>query len=111
MAIAGTKSALVGALDDNMRGSLVSYNFPSTDTLKGCNINLLKDGIYCFTNNSNIYSITKEGSQPVTTTDTEPFTKHIASVFTYGKANLYVFEDNISAAGNTTLVTRYRNTL
>jgi hypothetical protein len=111
MSIAGTKSALIGTLDDTMRGSLISYNFPSTDMLKWCNINLLKDGIYCFTNNSNIYSINKEWSQPVTTTDTEPFTKNIAGVFTYGKANLYVFEDNISAAGNTTLVTRYRNTL
>ncbi len=111
MIIAWTKSALIGTLDDNMRGTLVDYNFPSTDVLKWCNLNLLKDGIYCFTNNSSIYSITKEGSQPVTTTDTEPFTKHIASVVTYGKANLYVFEDNVSAAGNTTLVTRYRNTL
>jgi hypothetical protein len=47
----------------------------------------------------------------VTTTDTEPFSKNIGGVFTYGKANLYVFENNVSAAGNTTLVTRYRNTL
>ena len=111
MAVVGTKSALVGALDDNRRWSLIDYNFPSTATLKGCNINLLKDGIYCYTNNANIYSITKEWSQPVTTTDTEPFTKNIAGIATYGKANLYVFEDNISAAWNTTLVTRYRNTL
>ena len=111
MIVAGTKSALVGALDDNMRGSLIDYNFPSTDTWKWCNLNLLKDGLYCFTNNSNIYSINKEWAQPVTTTDTEPFTKNIAGVVTYGKANLYVFENNVSAAGNTTLVTRYRNTL
>jgi len=111
MIVEGSKSALVGALDDNMRGSLITYNLPSTDTMKGCNLNLLKDGLYCFTNNSNIYSINKEWAQPVTTTDTEPFSKNIASVVTYGKANLYVFENNVSAAGNTTLVTRYRNTL
>lgn len=111
MIVAWTKSALVGALDDNMRWSLIDYNFPATDILKGCNLNLLKDGLYCFTNNSSIYSINKEWSQPVTTTDTEPFTKNIAGVMTYGKANLYVFENNVSAAGNTTLVTRYRNTL
>jgi hypothetical protein len=35
----------------------------------------------------------------------------MAGVVTYGKANLYVFENSVSAAGNTTLVTRYRNTL
>ncbi|MCX6824706.1 MAG: hypothetical protein NTY80_00640 [candidate division SR1 bacterium] len=111
MIVAGAKSALVGALDDNMRGSLVDYNLTSTDVMKGCNFNLLKDGLYCFTNNANIYSINKEGAQPLTTTDTEPFTKNIAGVVTYGKNNLYVFENNISNAGNTTLVTRYRNTL
>ncbi|GEM_PF-3609921 len=60
MIVEGSKSALVGALDDNMRGSLITYNLPSTDTMKGCNLNLLKDGLYCFTNNSNIYSINKE---------------------------------------------------
>ena len=111
MMIAGTKSALVGALDDTMRWSLIAYNFPATDLLKWCGLNLLKDGLYCFTNNSAIYSVNKEWSQPVTTTDTEPFTKNIAGLMTYGKANLYVFENTISAAGNTTLVTRYRNTL
>ncbi len=111
MIIAGDKSALVGALDDNMRGSLIDYNFTSSDMLKGCNFNLLRNGLYCFTTNANIFSITKEWSQPVTTTDTEPFSKNIAWIIPYGKANLYVFEGNISAAGNTTLVTRYRNTL
>ncbi len=109
--VAWTKSALIGALDDNMRGSLISYNFPSTDLLKWCNLNLLKNGLYCYTNNSAMYAVTKEWSQPVTTTDAEPFSKHIAGVVTYGKANMYVFEDNISSVGNTTLVTRYRNTL
>ncbi len=111
MIVAGTKSALVGALDDTMRWSLVSYNLPATDTLKSCSLNLLKDGIYCSTNSSTLYSINKEWTQPVTTTDTEPFSKNIAGVVTYGKANLYVFENAVSSVGNTTLVTRYRNTL
>lgn len=111
MIVAWTKSALIGALDDTMRGSLIDYNFPSNDTLKWCNLNLLNDGLYCFTTNSAIYSINKEWSQPVTTTNNEPFTKNISAVATYGKSNLYVFENNVSAVGNTTLVTRYRNTL
>ncbi len=111
MIVAGSKSALVGALDDNMRWSLIDYNLPSSDTMKWCSLSLLKDGLYCFTNNASIYSINKEWAQPVTTTDTEPFSKNIAGVMTYGKANLYVFENNVSSAGNTTLVTRYRNTL
>lgn len=111
MIVAGTKSALVGSLDDNMRGSLIDYNLPTAESVKWCNLNLLKDGLYCFTDKSNIYSINKEGVQPVTTTDAEPFSPNIAGLVTYGKANFYVFENNVSAAGNTTFVTRYRNTL
>ena len=34
MIVAGSKSALVGSLDDNMRGSLVDYNLAPNDTLK-----------------------------------------------------------------------------
>lgn len=109
--IAWVKSALIGAFDDTMRGSIVDYNFPSSDLLKWCGLNLLNDGLYCFTNNSALYAVTKEWSQPVTTTDEEPFTKNISAVATYWKSNLYVFEDTVSAVGNTTLVTRYRNTL
>ena len=60
MIVAGSNASLVGALDDNMRGSLIDYNLPSNDTIKGCNLNLLKDGLYCFTNNSSIYAINKE---------------------------------------------------
>lgn len=112
MIVAGTKASLVGALDDTIRGSLITYNFPSsTDVIQWCNLNLLKDWLYCFTNSAMIYSINKEWAQPVTTTDTQPFSKNIAGIVTYGKANLYVFENNVSSVGNTTLVTRYRNTL
>ena len=34
MLIAGTKSALVGAMDDNLRGVVVDYTFPDGETLK-----------------------------------------------------------------------------
>jgi len=34
MIVAGTNSALIGALDDNMRGSLIDYNLPSNDAIK-----------------------------------------------------------------------------
>jgi len=34
MIVEGNKAALVGALDDNMRGALIDYNLPSTDMMK-----------------------------------------------------------------------------
>ncbi len=111
MIIAWTKAALLGALDDNIRWTLVDYNTTAGDTVKWCSLNLLKDGLYCYTNTANILSVNKAWVQPVTDTDTEPFSKNIGGIITYGKANFYVFENSVSSAGNTTLVTRYRNTL
>lgn len=71
----------------------------------------MKDGIYCYTPKGTIVSVTKAGSQTVTNGDGESFSKRIGGIATYGKANMYIFETTVSAAGNTTLVTRYRNTL
>ncbi|MEI7562573.1 MAG: hypothetical protein WCJ39_02410 [bacterium] len=55
--------------------------------------------------------VNKAGSQTVTNGDGDGFSKHIGGIASYGKANLYVFESNLNQIGNTTLATRYRNTL
>lgn len=111
MIIEGASSALVGAMDDNLRGVMIDYTLPDGESIKWCSANLLKDGIYCFTPKGTIISVTKAGSQMVTNGDGENFSKHIGGIATYGKANMYIFESTVSAVGNTTLVTRYRNTL
>ena len=111
MIIEWSSSALVGAMDDNLRGVLINYTLPDGESIKWCSANLLKDGIYCFTPKGTIISVTKAGSQMVTNGDGENFSKHIGGIATYGKANMYIFESTVSAIGNTTLVTRYRNTL
>ncbi|MBU0625959.1 hypothetical protein KKG31_06360 [Patescibacteria group bacterium] len=49
--------------------------------------------------------------QILTTSDPDGFTMNIGGVATYGKANLYVLETNITSLSNSILVTRYRNTL
>ena len=111
MIIEWTNSALVWAMDDSLRGVMIDYNLPDGDSIKWCGANLLKDGIYCYTPKWTIISVTKAGAQTVTNGDGESFSKHIGGIATYGKANMYIFETTVSAAGNTTLVTRYRNTL
>ncbi len=75
--IAGTNAALVGAMDDNLRGVVVDYNFPDGETLKDCGANLLKDGIYCYTAKGTIINVTKAGSQTVTNGDADGFSKRI----------------------------------
>lgn len=104
-------AALVWAMDDNLRGVIIPYSLPDGDSVKWCGPSLLKDGIYCYTPKGNIIAVTKAGSQTVTNWDGENFSKRIGGIATYGKANMYVFETTVGSAGNTTLVTRYRNTL
>lgn len=108
--IAGTKSSLIWVANDTNRWSLVEYNL-SDDELKWCNGNLLKDGFYCWTKNSQILSVNRGGSQTVTTSDPDWFPANIAWLAVYGKSNLYVFQSNVSPIGNSRLAIRYRNTL
>lgn len=108
--IAGSKSSLIWVANDVNRWSLVEYNL-SDDELKWCNGNLLKDGFYCWTKNSQILSVNRAGSQTVTTSDPDWFPSVIAGLAVYGKSNLYVFQSNVSPVWNSRLAIRYRNTL
>ena len=50
---------LLGAINDELRGTLVSA---STDmSFGGCSLNLLKNGLYCFTDGDDVYNIVKGG--------------------------------------------------
>ncbi|MCF7834477.1 hypothetical protein K9M48_00280 [Candidatus Gracilibacteria bacterium] len=105
MMIAGSKSAIMGAVNDSIRGTLVEYM--KDENMKGCSSSLLRNGLYCFTDKGNIYLITKTGLEPLSSTD--GFPARIGGVAVYGKANLYVFPQNLGIGG--LFVTRYRNTL
>jgi len=108
--IAWTKAALMWAMGENVRWSIVEYSMDE-ETVKWCNQSLLKDGLYCFTNNGKIFLVNKGGIQILTTGDPDGFSLTIGGLATYGKANLYVFQPNITTLSNSVLVTRYRNTL
>lgn len=108
--IAWVKSAMIWVSSDINRWNLVEYNL-SDDELKWCNSNLLKDGFYCWTKNSQILSVNKAGSQTVTNSDADGFPANIAWLAVYGKSNLYVFQSNVSPIWNSRLAIRYRNTL
>jgi hypothetical protein len=72
---------------------------------------LSKNGFYCFTPTGKIYFVGRSGIEPVTTSDADGFPASIGGIGTYGKANMYVFSPNITNLSNSTLVTRYRNTV
>jgi len=107
--IVGDKGAMIGAVNDNTRGSLVNYGID--ESVKGCDISLSRNGYYCYTPTGKIYFVGRSGIEPVTTADADWFPSNIAGIGTYGKANMYVFSPNVTSLSNSTLVTRYRNTI
>ncbi|MDR2190799.1 MAG: hypothetical protein LBP53_06600, partial [Candidatus Peribacteria bacterium] len=104
--IGGSKGAMIDAMNDASRGTLVEYNV--SKPLGDCSISLLKNGIYCYTTDGEIYLISKSGIEPVQTSDGD-FRSNIGGVGTFNRNNLYVFQKNVSSVGNA-LLTRYRNT-
>ncbi len=107
--IAWSKAAILGVVNENSRGSLVSYN--TEDSIWWCSLNLLRNGFFCYTSNGKIYAVTRAGIEPLTTSDPDGFPMSIGGIGVYGKSNIYVFSKNVTNLADSTLVTRYRNTL
>jgi hypothetical protein len=107
--VAWSKAALLWTVNENSRGSLVSYNID--ETIENCSFNLMKNGFYCYTVNGKIYSITRAGIENLSTADPDGFPINIGGIGTYGKSNMYVFSKNVTTLSDSTLVVRYRNTL
>jgi len=107
--IAGNNGAIISAINDNMRGTLVEYS--TEDLVDGCSTNLLRDGLYCYSRGGNIFSVTKSGIEPVSTTDPTGFPGNIAGVKVYGKSNMYLFQWDLHSLWNNILLTRYRNVI
>ncbi len=104
-----TKWALIWALNDGSRWSLVEYNIDWT--VQWCSENLLRDGLYCYTSDGRIFSITRWWVEPVITASPSWFPDTIWWIGVYGKANFYVFQPNLNSSLNWVFVTRYRNTV
>lgn len=96
-------------VNENSRGSLVWYNLD--DVVENCSLNLLKNWFYCYTTNGKVYVVTRLWIESVITSDPDWFPAFIWGVGTYGKSNMYVFSKNVTNLADSTLVTRYRNTL
>lgn len=107
--IGWSKWSLIGAVNDGSRWSLIEYNIE--EAVSGCSSNLLRDGLYCYTKNGRIFSVTKAGVEPITTSDATWFPDTIWWIWVYGKANLYIFQPNLNSSLNGVFVTRYRNTV
>ncbi len=104
-----TKWALIWAVNDWSRWWLIEYGIDTN--IAWCSVNLLRDGLYCYTSDWRVYNIVKAWIEPVTTIDWLWFPDTVGWVWVYWKSNFYVFQPNLNSALNGVVVTRYRNTV
>jgi hypothetical protein len=102
-----TDWALIWASNDASRWTLIEY-WVDAD-IAWCNTNLLKDGLFCYTNDGRIFNITKSWIEPIITADETWFPDTVLWVWTYNKNSLYVFQPNLNSSLNWVFVTRYKN--
>ena len=106
--IGGKDGVLLWAVNNDVRGTLVSA-IPGM-SFTSCSANLLKNGLYCATDDDKIYNIGKSGLNPVTNASWL-FPSGMAGLGTFGSSNLYVLTNDASLNDAGTYVVRYRNQL
>lgn len=106
--IAGDKGVILGGISDDVRGNNITYSLGQT--AKACSLNLLKDGIYCASNDNRVFNTTKAGSEDVKI-DGGNFPEGIVDVGTFGSSNFYVLLKNTSLANDGVYMMKYSNML
>jgi len=67
VSVIGTKGALLDIVSDSNRGSLKEFN--ANKDLTKCTLSLLRDGVYCSSDDGTMFLINKAGITPLETTD------------------------------------------
>lgn len=98
-----SKWALIWAINEKVRGKAVNFNLPIE--INDCTNNILKDGLYCYSNDWNIVNVTKGWLQTVATKSWK-FPWVLSDVWAYGKSSFYVFPVNY---GSWVFNVRYNN--
>lgn len=104
--IAGDEGVLLGAINESIRGTLVSVWVERK--LVGCALNLLKNGLYCHMDNNQIFNVLQSGLQPVSST-AGVFPWNIQEIDTFGSSNLYTLTNDPALNSAGTYVVRYTN--
>lgn len=102
-----TNGALLGIINNDIRGSLVRFGLQTS--LNECTNNISKNWLYCFSNAGLIYNITRSGVEPVINKVWSFPT--IEKLWTYGKWNLYVLTNDQAYTTSGTYIIRYQNNL
>jgi len=102
--VAGSKWSLLNTMNEDMRWTILEYD----EDIRGCNTNLMWNGLYCYTKNWNIFSVTKETWVEPVTTDSLWWFDNVIDVNVYGKSNMYTLSSSFNGSGGN-FIKRYRN--
>ncbi len=106
--VAGEKGAILGGISDSVRGNNITYSLGQT--AKTCSFNLLRDGIYCASNDNRVFNTTKAGSEDVKI-EGGNFPEGMVGVGTFGNSNFYTLLRNTTLAKDGVYMMKYSNSL
>ncbi len=107
MLVGWADGAIIGPVNENIRGTAVST--PDASSFLWCSSNILRDGLYCFDEVGNITNITKAWTVDVTTESPGWFPANVVWLDIFGKTNLYVLNNDTFDNEDGEFITRYRN--
>lgn|GEM_PF-220960 len=99
---------ILGGISDDVRGNNITYSLGQTATT--CSQNLLRDGVYCASNDNRVFNTTKAGSEDLKI-DGGNFPEGIVAVGTFGSSNFYTLLRNASLASDGVYMMKYSNML
>ncbi len=106
----GSNGSIIWLVNNDIRWSLVTHT-EEDETIIGCSSNILRDWLYCYNENWNIYNISKAWSTVVTTESPGGFPGQILWLEIFGKTNLYVLNKVSYLNQEWIYISRYRNTI
>lgn len=106
--VAGDKGIILEGISDDVRGNNITYSLGQT--AKACSMNLLRDGVYCTSNDNRVFNTTKAGSEDVKI-EGGNFPEGIIDVGVFGSSNFYVLLRNTNLANDGVYMMKYSNML
>jgi len=110
--IAWSQWAIMGAINNDLRGSFLSYSLWS-DVVAGCSPDVMRLGMYCFTSSNALIRITEGGVENVVVVEWEDkhgqFDTPITDIAVFARNNMYLLHRDPALNEGMSYVTRYRN--
>lgn len=107
--VAGDQGAVMGGINADIRGTSLSYDLESS--IKGCSLDLTRQGLFCFTSDDDIIRVTKGAVEPVSLAEGSYFDGPIRSIDVFNKNSLYVLHGDQDLNGSGKFITKYVNVL